>query len=252
MMRAQVHAVCALTTGDALDAAAAERLGVVHVAAPGMHLDARLRRGASTMTRLLVEASVRVTPDAQRSHVRVVHGAAWGEVDTALMLIEQILVGDALSPARFKASVHNNASGLLSIADACHEGHTAITAGEGTLGACLVEALAMLANEPDRPVVVAVADEPVPPEFGAREPVAALAVGLYLTTSREASLGSLSFPRPETSSPDQESGIVTSPPSAIRHAPLAPALGFIAALSSGQAGVFEIGGGWVLDVEGPT
>ncbi len=138
----------------------------------------RAKRGTSRITRMLCEVVEQAARDgrADLSAAATVYASAWGEIDIMIGLLEQIHDGDVgLSPLRFKHSVHNAASGLVSIAAENRSFSTAIAAGDRTVEQGLIEAWALLASgAPD--VILAVGDDrlPVPLErFGRYEGLAA-------------------------------------------------------------------------------
>jgi 3-oxoacyl-(acyl-carrier-protein) synthase len=136
--------------------------------------DGRAKRGTSRITRMLgevVEQAVREA-GADVASVATVYASAWGEIDIMVGLLAQIHDGDVgLSPLRFKHSVHNAASGLVSIAASNRAFSTAIAAGERTVEQGVVEAWALLAaGTPE--VVLAAGDDRLPApldRFGAYE-----------------------------------------------------------------------------------
>lgn len=144
----------------------------------------RAKRGTSRIARMLGEVVQQTVTDggADISTVSTVYASAWGEIDIMVGLLEQIFDGDVgLSPLRFKHSVHNAASGLVSIAAENRGFSTALAAGDRTVEQGLVEALCVLATTETQDVVLAVGDDrlPIPLErFGRYE---GLAVGLCLT-----------------------------------------------------------------------
>lgn len=64
-----------------------------------------------------------------------------------------------VSPTRFHNSVHNAPAGYWAIATGCHENSTAVSAGEATFGAGLLEA-ALLARDECRAVLLCAYDVP--------------------------------------------------------------------------------------------
>lgn len=140
--------------------------------------DARAKRGTSRITRMLgevVEIAAR-EGGADLSTAATVYASAWGEIDIMIGLLAQIADGDVgLSPLRFKHSVHNAASGLVSIAAGNRGFSTAIAAGDRTVEQGLVEAWGLLATGTAE-VLLAVGDDRLPEpldRFGAYEGLAA-------------------------------------------------------------------------------
>jgi predicted hotdog family 3-hydroxylacyl-ACP dehydratase len=150
--------------------------------APRDVLPARARRGTTLATRMMADVAAQATEQAgfDPGAVRTVYASAYGETATSVALLEMLHGADgAISPARFATSVHNAASGLVSIAAGNRAFSTAVAAGSATVAMGLLEAAALLHADPS-PTVVVFADEPVPealsPDLGF-EPLA-VAFGL--------------------------------------------------------------------------
>ncbi len=148
-------------------------------------IDARSKRGSSRfarmMTDVVVQAASAASFDLQK--VATVYASAWGEMDIMTALFEQMHVGDqGLSPLRFKHSVHNAASGMLSIATNNRSFSTAIAGGARTLEQAFVEALALLATS-EQEVVVAIGDDKLPEPFVRAHSFRPYGVALALSNS---------------------------------------------------------------------
>jgi len=199
----------------------------------------RMRRGTSVLCRLFVDVSAALGPVVALGEARLVFGSAWGEVMTALALLEMRHGADGnLSPARFKNSVHNAAAGLVSIACANREPSTAIAAGGDTFAMCLLEAMGWLA-ESDRPVIVAVAEESPPSLFapGIAHPPFAAALVLARSSQGRASLGTLGMVRRLPGAQRAEL------PAALARCPAARILPLLDALATSTAGTIVLGDG---------
>jgi predicted hotdog family 3-hydroxylacyl-ACP dehydratase len=132
--------------------------------APRDVLPVRARRGTTLVMRILCDVVAQATEQSgfDVATVRTVYASAYGETATSAVLLSMIYESDgALSPARFSTSVHNAASGLVSIAGGNRAFSTAIAAGPQTVAMGLLEAMTLIHADPS-PVVVAFADEPVP------------------------------------------------------------------------------------------
>jgi hypothetical protein len=130
-------------------------------------LPSRLRR----RTALLTKAVSDVVEDAARqgavdlAQARLVLASAWGELDTTVQLLAQLATDPAqVSPTLFHNSVHNTATGYLSIVLENREGSSAIGAGQDSLAAGLIEAATLVETEGGEAILV-VGDEPVPTPF---------------------------------------------------------------------------------------
>ena len=145
----------------------------------------RAKRGTSRLTRMLGHVVDRACADAgaDLDTVSTVYASAWGELETTIALLDPIYDGDVgLSPLRFKHSVHNAASGLVSIATGDRAFSTAIAGGLHTVEQGLIEAMARLAASPDEVVVLAMGDDRLLPPFDRFGRHEGLAAGLVLTT----------------------------------------------------------------------
>lgn len=164
--------------------------------------DARAKRGTNRITRMLGEVvqQAAVEGGADLATVATVYASAWGEIDTMIALLSQIADGDVgLSPLRFKHSVHNAASGLVSIASGNRSFSTAIAAGDRTVEQGLLEAWALLcAGSPSRvrpegaggprvstDVILAVGDDRLPPPLDRYSSYRGFAAALCLTREPE-------------------------------------------------------------------
>jgi hypothetical protein len=130
-------------------------------------LSARQRRGLSECARLMVAATAAALKDAEIAGIDfpIVSGSSLGEIQTAEVLCEMRLRGDGrTSPARFRNSVHNTVTGLISIAAGSHAPCTSVAAGRATVAVAILEAQLQLWNGAPR-VLVVVGDESVPQVF---------------------------------------------------------------------------------------
>lgn len=142
-------------------------------------LPAMIRRRASTLTRMAADAYAQATAGCDRSAIATVVGSAWGETAALAELLEQMAEPDGQpSPTRFAGSVHNAASGQLSIVTGLQGFATSIAAGTATTAMTLLESLALLAS--GHRAVAAVLADIEPPRALAHYPCANLAVALLL------------------------------------------------------------------------
>lgn len=166
-------------------------------------LRSRIGRYTSLVTRMAVEALEQAAAQGGASlpDVATVFGSAYGEIRTAFEQLDMIEREGVPSPARFKNSVHNTASGHVSIATGNMGFSTALAAGRTTFAMCLLEAFAWL-NAQSGDLIVAVADEPLPEHLGDLGRYEALGAA-FLLSSRlpEKSLGQLSNVRNECAGP---------------------------------------------------
>ncbi|MBW2462221.1 MAG: beta-ketoacyl synthase chain length factor [Deltaproteobacteria bacterium] len=159
----------------------------------------RAKRGTSRIGRMLAEVTSQAAADAavDLGTVPTVYASAWGEIDIMVNLLGQIADGDVgLSPLRFKHSVHNSASGMVSIAAGNRTFSTALAAGRRTFEQGVLEALTYLTTTDADHVILAVAEDRLPAPLDRFGEYEALAVAVcFGKEPREGAHGALSFPR---------------------------------------------------------
>jgi len=196
-------------------------------------VDSRLLRATSVATRVCIEAASQALTEAalDPATTPTVFGSWHGEIQIAIEQIEVIRNGDGLvSPARFRNSVHNTASGVLGIATKNRGFTTAIAAGAQTFAMSLLEALALL-GAGAHAVVVTVGEEPLPPRLSACGELAAMGISFALTASPPTSgpaLGAVGVPRACAET-------LPLPARALALSSTAPALALLGVLSHGVA-----------------
>lgn len=126
-------------------------------------LPPRVRGRGSVLVRLFAELFEQLAGPADRprfdtANVPLITGSAYGEMAATSFLLDQLVAGETLSPARFQASVHNTALGQLSLVTENRAFGTATAAGDATLATAFLEAAGWLAAAGGE-VVVLVADE---------------------------------------------------------------------------------------------
>ncbi|MFK7895771.1 MAG: beta-ketoacyl synthase chain length factor [Myxococcota bacterium] len=128
---------------------------------------ARQRRRASLLSKSFAEAFAETleTSALDASEVASVFGSALGEAATMISLLDQMWSETAmLSPMKFATSVHNAASGLISIATENRGFTTSLGADFDTPAMSLAEGIGLVLGE-DRPVIVCCGDEAPPEEL---------------------------------------------------------------------------------------
>lgn len=130
----------------------------------GRALDRMNRRRASILGRALADALAEAVEQSgvDASAVPTLVGSSIAEASTMVGLLEQIWRrNDPVSPAAFTVSVHNAASGLISIS-AKNQGYaSSLAADEDTPAVTLLEAIGLVATTGE-PVALVCGDEPVP------------------------------------------------------------------------------------------
>jgi hypothetical protein len=150
-------------------------------------LPAMLRRRCSTLTRIMLATGFGCCDESDRAQVRTVFASRHGNINESISLFERLSRRQPLSPARFSHTVHNAQAGLYSIAAENRLPSSSIAAQDDTFACGFVEALAHLQREPERAVLLVMADIPLDPTFAplVDEPVAAYGLGLLLASDGE-------------------------------------------------------------------
>lgn len=148
-------------------------------------LHPRLRRRTSLLTRMIVTALAEATHQGGAAHeqTRYIVVSSWGEIVTTVELLSQLAVpGGPISPTAFHNSVHNTATGYLSIASGNHWPSTALAAGPHALEIGLLEACAGL-RSPDGPAdaLLILAEERLPSPFARDDADPSFALALHLS-----------------------------------------------------------------------
>lgn len=145
-------------------------------------LPALLRRRCSPLSRIVLTAAFECCPDYERSDVRTVFASRHGNINESIDLVESIARKQPISPTRFSHTVHNAQAGLFSIAAGNRKTSSSIAALEDTFACGYIEALTHLQREPERAVLLVVADVPLAPTFATliEEPAASYGVSLLL------------------------------------------------------------------------
>jgi hypothetical protein len=149
---------------------------------PALLLHPRLRRRTSTLTRATVTAveAALAGSGVAIDQVRFVLVSSFGEIETTVELLAQLgEPGGPVSPTKFHNSVHNTATGYLSIASGNNRESTALAGGPHNLEIGLLEALAGLA-ETGEDVVLLFAEELLPRPFERSDADPTFAVALHL------------------------------------------------------------------------
>jgi hypothetical protein len=141
-------------------------------------IDPLLRRRLSPMARMSLKVAHDCVQD--RASIRMVYASRHGELNRTTEMLQDLAAGESVSPASFSMSVLNASAGLFSIARKDMAPATAISAGGESFGFGLLEACLQLASNPDEPVLLVYADEPVPEVYGEADTDCAHAIGLLL------------------------------------------------------------------------
>jgi hypothetical protein len=150
-------------------------------------LPALLRRRCSALSRIVMTSAFECCPESERSDARTVFASRHGNINESIGLVESIARKQPISPTRFSHTVHNAQAGLFSIAANNRQTSSSIAALEDTFACGYIEALTHLQREPERSVLLVVADVPLAPTFAKliEEPAASYGVSLLLATAGE-------------------------------------------------------------------
>jgi len=130
----------------------------------GRAFDRVNRRRAGVLGRAIADAAAEAMEAAGVDPARVatIVGSSIGEATTMIGLLDQMWrYEEPMSPASFTVSVHNAASGLLSISSKNQGFATSLAADHDTPGVALLEAIGIV-HQDRAPVLVVCADEAAP------------------------------------------------------------------------------------------
>lgn len=156
-------------------------------------LPAMLRRRCTPLSRIVLSATHACLEEGERDAVRTVFASRHGSINESIELLEAVVRGERLSPAKFSHTVHNAQAGLFCIAAGSRQPSSSLAARADTFACGYVEALAHMEREPARPVLYVMGDVPLSPVFAGlvEEPRGAYALALLL--AREGEGPELSF-----------------------------------------------------------
>jgi hypothetical protein len=144
-------------------------------------LHPRLRRRTSVFTRATVTAleAAAARGGAALDDVRLVLVSSFGEIETTVELLAQLAEPQGpVSPTKFHNSVHNTATGYMSIASGNHRESTALAGGPHNLEIALLELLAGLSIDGGDAVLL-VAEELLPSPFARPDADPTFAMALH-------------------------------------------------------------------------
>jgi hypothetical protein len=138
----------------------------------GLALDRVNRRRAGQLGRALADVAAEALAMAavDPATVPTIVGSSIGEAATMIGLLDQMWRRhEPMSPAEFTVSVHNAASGLISIANKNRGMTTSLAADENTPAAALMEGIGMVLVH-GTPVLIVCGDEPAPENLAGQAP----------------------------------------------------------------------------------
>jgi hypothetical protein len=138
-----------------------------------------LRRRLSTLAKISVHVAQQCAQDSPA--VRIVFASQHGELHRTTAMLNDLAIGEALSPTAFSLSVLNATAGVLSILRKDPSPATAISAAENSFGFGLLEAHTQWRDDPSLPVLLIYADEPPPALYPGQRAMPAHAIALLLS-----------------------------------------------------------------------
>lgn len=171
-------------TGPLTDQYIAKAFGDRETVPPVKDIPMMVRRRLTRLGKM----AMRVAHDIEGgADARLVFSSRYGEVASTEKLLDELSHDQPLSPTSFSTSVHNGLAGLLTILQNNPHPHTAIAAREESFCMALVEAGALLAENPEIPVMLVHYDEPLTEfyETGKNRPVPSMALAMLLRASGE-------------------------------------------------------------------
>ena len=145
---------------------------------------AMLRRRLSQNIKMALYVAYHSAGDL-RSEIRAVFASRFGEWQQTAKLLTTYFNEDMISPMGFGLSVHNAASGINSLINENKAPCSAISAGEGTFSAGMIEALTS-AKENEK-ILYVYSDEATPEIYRGIDERLQCAVGLVLSKARHSS-----------------------------------------------------------------
>lgn len=146
-----------------------------------------LRRRISPLGQKALEAAYNLAPSGQFS---IVFSSRHGEYSRTISMFNSLAREGSVSPSDFSLSVHHGLISLLSIAQGNRAGHTAIASGDESFCYGLLEALVLLKEKQETPVLFIHCDENLPKPYAHFNEVeeTPIAIALLLTSTGEEKL----------------------------------------------------------------
>jgi hypothetical protein len=139
--------------------------------------------------------------------VRTVFASRHGSINESIDLLEAVVRSERISPAKFSHTVHNAQAGLFSIAAANRCASSSLSAGEDSFPCAWIEAATHVQREPDRAVLLVMADVPLADTFASLvdEPAVPYALALLVAATGEGSRVALSLEPGSATNPRRRS-----------------------------------------------
>lgn len=217
----------------------------------GEAIERRSRRRASELTKALADAygAAIAASGVDPATIPTVFGSALGEASTMIGLLDQMWRdGEALSPMKFAMSVHNAASGAISISAGNRAFTTSLGADFDTPAMSLAEGMALVRST-GGPVCVVCGDDAVPRDIVPEELAWSLVAGALVIAPVDAAPTAARLRGPHTGA---SSGVHAPAPPSIERNPVVGLLDLIDALQVHSPQTVRCdrgaGFGWCFDV----
>ena len=125
-----------------------------------------IRRRCSPLARIALTTAFDCCGGDALDRFSTVFASRHGNINESIDLLDRLAERQPLSPTVFSHTVHNAQAALFSLAAHNRHGSSSVAAREDTFGCAWLEALTMLEREPERPVLLVIADVPLAPAFG--------------------------------------------------------------------------------------
>ncbi len=127
------------------------------------HLPANLKRRSSLGVKQALEVALDCVAQSKENLAidYTVFASQHGEINRVQSLLKQVAQKELLSPMDFSQSVHNTASGLLSLSQGIKTNINSIAGGKDTFFMAIIEALTYLQLNPHSQVLLVIYDEPL-------------------------------------------------------------------------------------------
>lgn len=152
-----------------------------------------IRRRCSPLARIALTTAFDCCGEEELARCSTVFASRHGNINESIDLLDRLAQRQPLSPTVFSHSVHNAQAALFSLAANNRHTSNSIAAQADTFGCAWLEALALLEREPERPVLIVMADVPLAPAFAHLVDEPAASYGLALLVAAPGAGDELAF-----------------------------------------------------------
>lgn len=144
-----------------------------------------LRRRCSPLARIALTTAFDCCAGRDLDRCSTVFASRHGNINESIDLLDRLALRQPLSPTVFSHTVHNAQAALFSLAAHNGQASSSVAAQSDTFGCGWLEAMTLLEREPERPVLLVMADVPLAPAFAhlVVEPAAAYGLALLIAPS---------------------------------------------------------------------